>query len=154
MRYYSPGLPKNTLAAILALHAAILARAEHKDDKAAMKELQTLLSDGFTRTPWRFDQVLAFVKEKLSPQDHELFSVLAAAILDPKKVPDAILRLGRQSATPAVRRETKKAHQRFASQRTASQSPSNGFGPETSDGEGTLHSSATDSGRRKKSRRN
>jgi protein O-mannosyl-transferase len=145
---------KNTLAAILALYAAILARAEHKDDNAAINELQTLLSDGFARTPWIFNQVLAFVKEKLSPQEHELFSVLAAAILDPKKVPDATLRLGRRSATPAVSREAKKAQQRFPNQRTASQSPSNGFGPEKSDGEGTLHASVADSGRRKKSRRN
>jgi tetratricopeptide (TPR) repeat protein len=145
---------KNTLAAVLALYAAILARAEHKDDKAAMNELQALLSDGFARTPWISNQVLAFVKEKLSPQDHELFSVLAAAILDPKKVPDATLRLGRRSASPAVRREAKKAHQRSANQRTASQSPSNGFGPEKSDSEGTLHSSAANSGRRKKSRHN
>ena len=59
---------KNTLAAILAFYAAILARAEHKDDNAAMNELQTLFSNGFARTPWTFDQVLAFVKEKLSPR--------------------------------------------------------------------------------------
>jgi Tfp pilus assembly protein PilF len=85
---------KTQLSAELALYGAILARAKHQDDTVQIQELKSLLAEGFVRGVWSFDAVLAFAKQRLSPEDHGLFSAIAAGILDPSKVPyiDQLLR--------------------------------------------------------------
>jgi len=79
---------KNELAAVLAFYSAVLARATHEDEAPAIEELRALLSVGFKRSGWNFDELLAFIREKLSTKDHALFSALGAAVLDPTKMPD------------------------------------------------------------------
>ena len=83
------GGKKNQLAAELALYASILASARSEDVTEALRELEMLFSSGFGRLLGNFDQVLVFVRSRLSPEDYTLYSSLAAAILDDKKVGEA-----------------------------------------------------------------
>jgi hypothetical protein len=95
------GLERGQMAAELALYSAILARVRLENDTTAIGELQSLLSDGFPRLPWSFDDVLLLVSERLSTEDHALYSALAAGILDANRMPD-ITALLLQRSTKAV----------------------------------------------------
>ncbi len=90
---------ENELAAALWLNAAILARVSKKDDTPALEELRNILSAGLPRASWNFKKVLVYAQEHVAPEDHALYSALAAAILDAEKVPAALALLDQRSKT-------------------------------------------------------
>lgn len=80
----------NQLAAALEVGIGILARINDEDDADALNALRKLFSDGFPRSNWTFNKLEAFIKERCSPEDRDLYSAVIAGILDPDpaKVPD------------------------------------------------------------------
>ncbi len=89
----------NQLAAVIALHSAILAGASSKDDTQPLEELRHILSAGFSRGSWTFENVLGYLNENVAPEDYALYLALSQAILYPQKVPDALALLDQRSAT-------------------------------------------------------
>ena len=114
---------KNQLAAEIALHSAILARVTRKDDTQALEELRKLLSDGFPRGSWSFEKVLGYAKEKVAPEDHALYSALAEAILDEKKVPAALALLDQRSGTARASSARKARSRKAAPKKAAKRAP-------------------------------
>jgi len=73
-------------AAEVALYRGLMSRIEKNDDSPALGRLKTLLTSGFGRGAWSFDDVLAAAADKLSEDEKRLYAALAAAILDADKV--------------------------------------------------------------------
>lgn len=78
---------KTAMAAVLAFQSAILARLTKEDDSVAIDELKRLFETDFPREPYLFGEILAFVKDAL-PDEHEMFSAIAAGIQDSSQVPN------------------------------------------------------------------
>ena len=110
---------KNQLAAEIVLHLAILAGVTKKDHTHEIEELCNLLSDGFPRGSWNFENVLGYAQENVAPEDHALYSALAEAILDTEKVPAALGLLEQRSATGAVSGDGKAKSQKRTAKITA-----------------------------------
>ncbi len=79
--------PSQTLAEVF-LYEGLLAKIHEQDDILLLTRLAGLLDVGFERMAWNFDRILEMTREKLAPQDHALYSAIAAAILDPNKIAD------------------------------------------------------------------
>jgi Tfp pilus assembly protein PilF len=73
-------------AAEVALHSAVTARLDGRDDRPSLGRLKGLLATGFDRSDWSFEPLLKSLGPKLPPDDLALYEALAAAILDPEKV--------------------------------------------------------------------
>lgn len=76
----------NYLAAGLALNSGLAAKIEQRDDAPALGRLKSLLTTGFERDNWSFDEVLILTQARLAEVDCLLYAALAAAILDADKV--------------------------------------------------------------------
>ena len=75
------GEERSQLAAEIALYDAIVRKAQGLSNSDAIQEVKTLLAEGFQRSAWNFDCILAFAKGRL-PADYPLFKVLASQILN------------------------------------------------------------------------
>ncbi len=98
------GGKEDQVAAEATLYAAILARVRQQDDTTEINRLKVLLSKGFDRSPWSFDDLLSFARKNVPAKDYTLYSGVAAAILDPKKVPDVDRLLQQRLAADRLRR--------------------------------------------------
>jgi len=75
----------NHLAAAFALNRGLAAKLEQRDDAPALGRLKTILTAGFERGNWSFDQVLIMAQARLEEADYRLYAALTAAILDADK---------------------------------------------------------------------
>ena len=76
------------VGAEVALYLGVIAQMEGHDDTPALGRLKTSLTQGFERSLWPLDDILAAAGAKLSHEKKALYVALAAAILDSDKVPD------------------------------------------------------------------
>lgn len=76
--------------AILFFLRAVTARVQGANDAAALAGLASAFTNGFDRAniTYEFSELLEFIKRKLTPEDHALFSALAQGILDSKRIPN------------------------------------------------------------------
>jgi Flp pilus assembly protein TadD len=79
---------RDQTTAELAFYRGLQLRLNHKVDSVPLSYLKTLLHLDFPRMPWSFDEVLRLAGEKFTAQIFDLYRSLAAAILDPHRLPD------------------------------------------------------------------
>ncbi|MFH0963219.1 MAG: tetratricopeptide repeat protein [Planctomycetota bacterium] len=76
------------LPAELCLYWCWAAKHDNREDTPGLARLKSLVSLGFQRDPWDFDEVLAASAEHLSPEERQFYTAVAAAILDSEKIPE------------------------------------------------------------------
>jgi tetratricopeptide (TPR) repeat protein len=75
------------VAVEVALYQALMAAAEHRDEDPAIGRLKFVISHGYERLTWCFDDMLAAVNDVLTPGQRTFYRAIADAILDADKVP-------------------------------------------------------------------
>ena len=79
---------RDQTTAEVAFYRAIQLRINRETDTVPLSYLKTLLQLEFPRMPWSFDEVLRLAGEKFSAQLFDFYRSLAAAILDPSRLPE------------------------------------------------------------------
>lgn len=87
-------------SAEVAFYRGIIAATTGHNDVPALGRLRTLLGIGFSRFPWSFDDVFLGVGENLPKEKRELYSAIAAAILDEAKAGELENNTSWQSISP------------------------------------------------------
>jgi tetratricopeptide (TPR) repeat protein len=83
------------------LYLGLVKRIDGMDDSAELERLKILLSVGFPRYSAPFDDILKATLERLQDEDRQLYTTLADAVLNGKRVRDLDRHL-RWKALPAV----------------------------------------------------
>lgn len=78
---------EDQLAAELNFYLGLAARLQGRDDRSALKNLHRLLTVGFKREPWTFEDQLQRAEQSLVDDELRFYRSLAAAILDPAALP-------------------------------------------------------------------